>query len=536
MKFSLSVLSFLCCLFVPRGYSQVPNKISYQGFLTTLAGAPVADGVANFQFDLFDSLSGGTSLWSEIQIGDSIRHGSFSVVLGSVTPLNLPFSRALFLQVKATSGPAGPAYPLTFSPRTELLSSPYAFRAKIADSLSGGVAGAFLPVAGGQMTGPITNTGDPAITMGKGNFGTGNINTGLQAFVAGANNRASGDYSVVGGGGDSAAVDSNSASGGWSTVGGGIRNTASGLQAVVSGGTSNTASALDAVVGGGVLSTASAYSATVAGGSVNTASGIGATVSGGHLNAASGGEATVGGGTVNKASHIDATVSGGNTNTASGFQSTVGGGSLNIASSVAATVGGGNSNTAGNFYATVGGGSANAANGNYSTVPGGSANRAAGSFSLAAGQQANANHNGTFVWADSENTDFASTGDNQFLIRAAGGVGIGTASPGAALDVNGATKLGSGAPAIMMKKLTGTTAISDGGTVSIAHGLDASKILSIDVMVEWTASSYIPPRYPVSGYEFFWGSGGANINITNTPGNSGSILSKPIKILVTYEQ
>ena len=34
-------------------------------------------------------------------------------------------------------------------------------------------------------------------------------------------------------------------------------------------------------------------------------------------------------------------------------------------------------------------------------------------------------HNGTFVWADNENADFSSTADNQFIIRAAGGVGIG---------------------------------------------------------------------------------------------------------------
>jgi len=60
-----------------------------------------------------------------------------------------------------------------------------------------GAVGEFLPLAGGTMTGAITNTGNPPITMGKGNFGTGNVNTGTEAFVAGFNNRALGNYSVV---------------------------------------------------------------------------------------------------------------------------------------------------------------------------------------------------------------------------------------------------------------------------------------------------------------------------------------------------
>ena len=83
------------------------------------------------------------------------------------------------------------------------------------------------------MTGAITNTGDPPITMGKGNFGTGNVNTGVQAFVAGQNNKARGDYSVVAGGGGSVAVDSNSASGNTSTIGGGHFNKATGTVSTV---------------------------------------------------------------------------------------------------------------------------------------------------------------------------------------------------------------------------------------------------------------------------------------------------------------
>ena len=48
---------------------------------------------------------------------------------------------------------------------------------------------------------------------------------------------------------------------------------------------------------------------------------------------------------------------------------------------------------------------------------------------------------GTFVWADSTDADFTSTGVDQFLVRASGGVGIGVNDPSEALDVNGTARL-----------------------------------------------------------------------------------------------
>ena len=94
------------------------------------------------------------------------------------------------------------------------------------------------------------------------------------------------------------------------------------------------------------------------------------------------------------------------------------------------TVGGGESNTAGNgsgtiddaTYATVGGGQNNTASGSHATVPGGGDNTAAGEYSFAAGSQAKANHVGSFVWADATAGDFASTAQNQFNVRARGGL------------------------------------------------------------------------------------------------------------------
>ncbi|MEO8434446.1 MAG: tail fiber domain-containing protein, partial [Pyrinomonadaceae bacterium] len=151
---------------------------------------------------------------------------------------------------------------------------------------------------------------------------------------------------------------------------------------------------------------------------------------------------------------VGATIGGGGTgssfsNRVTDEFGTVGGGNGNMAgdntgnttSRAFATVGGGLSNTASGFASTVGGGTANTASGYISTVPGGELNTALGTHSFAAGHRAKALHQGAFVWADSEGfdgSDFASTADGQFLIRAAGGVGIGTNSPGARLHVSGA--------------------------------------------------------------------------------------------------
>jgi hypothetical protein len=79
------------------------------------------------------------------------------------------------------------------------------------------------------------------------------------------------------------------------------------------------------------------------------------------------------------------------------------------------------------------------ASGRYSAALGQST-EATGDNSMGAGNRAQALHTGSFVWADTPSpfsSTFSSTSSNQFLIRASGGVGIGTASPVAALQVSG---------------------------------------------------------------------------------------------------
>jgi hypothetical protein len=72
---------------------------------------------------------------------------------------------------------------------------------------------------------------------------------------------------------------------------------------------------------------------------------------------------------------------------------------------------------------------------------GGEANSAAADYSFTAGLRAKVRpgDKGSFVWADSTNADFSSTGSNEFDVRAGGGVHV----QGAA-TVNGQTTLDNG--------------------------------------------------------------------------------------------
>ncbi|HXF48883.1 MAG TPA: tail fiber domain-containing protein, partial [Verrucomicrobiae bacterium] len=352
--------------------------------------------------------------------------GLFAVLLGSSNPI----PDAVFQSSERWLGIA--VSPDPEMPRQRLVSVGYAYRVNSVDSALGGTIKTKVTI------GPNTNTGADAFVAGYRNGVTGNysvvdggsgdtasgdysavgggflnIASGIGATIAGGGfNRAKGQYSTVGGGGGSSAADSNSASGERATVSGGRRNVASQIFATVSGGDNN-------IVSGDA--------GTIAGGLDNVSSGTASTVGGGALNKARGQFSVVGGG-----GSFFALI---DSNSALGDWSTVGGGSRNVAADSFSTVAGGQTNRALKRYATIGGGSLNRASGDYSTVPGGILNRADGNYSFAAGRRAVASHTGSFVWADSTNADFASTDANQFLIRASGGVGIGTNSPSQMLDV-----------------------------------------------------------------------------------------------------
>jgi hypothetical protein len=198
---------------------------------------------------------------------------------------------------------------------------------------------------------------------------------------------------------------------------------------------------------------------------------------------------TVGGGTGNRAGDVDA-------DPENSTWCTVAGGNSNIAEAESSTVGGGNNNTASGLGSTICGGFSNEARGLRAAVPGGQFNHAGGDYSFAAGRSARVRDanatgdgdgdEGTFVWADSTPGVFTSTGPDQFLVRASGGVGIGTESPSNQLtvagdvDVVGNLGINTPSPAAPLHLSSDGGAPEDGGIIVNRVGAAASSRFFID--------------------------------------------------------
>jgi hypothetical protein len=76
----------------------VPRTIDYQGVLTDDTGRAVADGMYSMTFRLYAAPSGVSALCEETQ-SVTVSKGMFSVILGTVTPLNMYFNDQFYLDI-----------------------------------------------------------------------------------------------------------------------------------------------------------------------------------------------------------------------------------------------------------------------------------------------------------------------------------------------------------------------------------------------------------------------------------------------------
>jgi hypothetical protein len=231
--------------------------------------------------------------------------------------------------------------------------------------------------------------------------------------------------------------------------------------------------------------------ATVAGGLHNIASGQYAVAAGGADNTASARHSFVGSGLLNQATAIFAMVVGGQSNVASGNFSSVLGGDSNVAAGILSIAAGGIGNTASGTGSATVGGNLNVAGGNYSL--------AAGQFAQVRNPAQAGDGDGdenTFVWSDGG--AFQSTGPQQFLIRAGGGVGINTNAPSpGGLTVAAPGKLTFGSTTRQMIDLQ-----------SPAYGIGAQG-----------GVVYFRTEPPGGGYAWFMG--GTHSDVQNDPGPGG---------------
>jgi hypothetical protein len=165
-----SVLLFACWCGAIQ--AQVPHVLNYQGYLTNPGGTPVNAPVV-MTFRLYNGSSGGVALYTETQLSVPVINGLFNAVIGSATPLNLPFDVPYWLSVAVNSD-------AEMSPRQQVTSSAYALRSANADALA-----PTAPVAGSQVTGSISIGTLPAANL-TGTIGTAQIadNTVTQAKLS----------------------------------------------------------------------------------------------------------------------------------------------------------------------------------------------------------------------------------------------------------------------------------------------------------------------------------------------------------------
>ena len=96
MKRILISLSILVIVhFSTSLMAQIPRVINYQGVLLGSNEQPVPEGDYKITFNLYDD--GNNLLWSEVHNNVYVGGGIFHVILGTVTPLNIPFDQPYFL-------------------------------------------------------------------------------------------------------------------------------------------------------------------------------------------------------------------------------------------------------------------------------------------------------------------------------------------------------------------------------------------------------------------------------------------------------
>lgn len=514
-KFTLFTGLFLLC---GHAFAQ-GTAFTYQGRLND--GANPANGIYNLRFAIYDSPSAG------IQQGIALTNAATGVTNGLFT-VSLDFGNHFsgadrWLEIAACTNTVNSF--VTLAPRQKLTPTPYAVTA--GNILSGGIAAGTYgnPVAfsnsTNSFTGSFTGNGVALTNVNAATLGgrsasqfwttTGNSNT-----VAGANFLGTRDFQPLelwaGGlrvlrlepdtrgdiagnliGGSTNNTIGQPGSGGNVIGGGGYRfgpqiiySNTSGVfigagsanqigpnvnDSFIGAGFGNSIQALGAFIGSGEQNTIQplAVRAVIVGGQDNTNGGSLSVIVGGALNkiGSLADESFIGGGSQNQ-------IVGSALNQVAG---TIGGGSLNFifTNGTLGTIAGGLNNniqpeTDGG---TIGGGYNGSVAGDYATIPGGSDNWANGFASFAAGRRAKANHDGAFVWADSQDADFSSTATNQFSVRAKGGVRFETA--GAGLQVDGQPVV-TGNAALLNTNQTFTGQNTFNNSVSINATLSANTV------------------------------------------------------------
>lgn len=119
MKLILSILSLMIIISVSIYSQTIPQKVNFQGVLKDENGNLYPDGQYQVKIDIYNTETGGSSLWDETQ-NINLEDGIFSIQIGDVNTLNLDFDELYWVAISIDGGSE-------LSPRLRLASVPYSF-------------------------------------------------------------------------------------------------------------------------------------------------------------------------------------------------------------------------------------------------------------------------------------------------------------------------------------------------------------------------------------------------------------------------
>ncbi len=135
--YQLKIISILVLIVHVAKAQTIPPKMTFQGILTNTAGEPVSDGPYNFTFNIFNTSTGGSTLWSETHTAVTVNNGLYTVILGEGdTPsalTDLDFDEEYFLDVTVGGE--------TLSPRVPITSTSYILNKHVIDLSDGILSG-----------------------------------------------------------------------------------------------------------------------------------------------------------------------------------------------------------------------------------------------------------------------------------------------------------------------------------------------------------------------------------------------------------
>lgn len=111
-------------------HAQISHLLRYQGTLVDTQDIPL-EGPYALTFRMYDSETGGSLLWGpEVHPSVPVTKGTFSVLLGSIQPMTVPFDIDCYLAIEVNSDGQ-------MSPRQRITPVATAMRAEVAERLEG---------------------------------------------------------------------------------------------------------------------------------------------------------------------------------------------------------------------------------------------------------------------------------------------------------------------------------------------------------------------------------------------------------------